>query len=374
MSFAAFERAGQCRDVLPDDAWCKILRHLPLSRSKSALSMVCSQWARCLKITDSYKEAVGYIDGRIALRQTLGKNRERAVDLGDLHPSTVEATVHVSNCLRYNRNFENLKSLTLTLYSHDECIKFAPVPADMLPCLEELFIDNTGDLHSTDHALEWDLRALPALQQVACDSLNETFEWDLRQLPRLKRVFCRSTRIPIVQLPSACKVTLELQLFMQYLQNFDAELPVELQPWSCVQSLHLDRLWVGASVMGEHPGRNQRLSLLGKRLNVEHCSLAVHFGDVLAQHGGKLIFPEAVYFESCDMYVMLHGTHAVGNCIGLCEKSITLPKGWGMRQVAFGTPEAPSNSIRGLWKGLDFRYYEPSEQTYMQLQLYKIAS
>jgi len=125
-------------------------------------------------------------------------------------------------------------------------------------------------------------------------------------------------------------------------------------------------------VIGEHPGRDQRLSLLAAMLDVKHLSLAVHFGDVLAQSGGRLIFPDRAHFQTCDIYAMLHGQHDAGSCISLCEKSLQLPEGWGVKQVACGSPDAPSDSVRGQWKGLDFRYYDPSEQTYLHLQLHHL--
>ncbi len=346
-----------------------ILRHLPLSRSKAGLALVSSQLQRCLGATDSYKEAIGYRNGKIALRQTLDASRPGSMNLDDLHRSTVQAEVHCTGLI-CSRALSNLVKLTLVFSSHDECLKFPQATAEMFPQLEELRIDNKGDMNSTDHALEWDLRAMPALQQVACDSLNNTFEWDLHQLPKLQKVACGSTRMPNIHLPQSCKLDLELQLFMQQC-TFDADHSSGLRPRSCIDSLHLDRLWVGASVIGEHAGRDQRLSLLGSMLDVKHLSLAVHFGDVLAQAGGKLIFPENVGFESCDIHAMLHGKHAVENCIGLCEKSLQPPDGWVVRQVACGTPDAPSSSISGQWKGLDFRYYDPSEQTYVHLQLDK---
>lgn len=351
-----------------DDVWCKILRHLPLTRSKAALSLVCVQWARCLAITDSYREAIGYVNGNIALRQTLS---QACVTLDDLHRNTVDAQVHCARMI-YSLPLPKLVKLTLNLKSHDQCIKFPPATADMLPHLEELHINNKGDMNSTDHALEWDLRSMPVLKQVPCDSLNEAFEWDLRQLPKLQRVCCGSTRMPQLQLPSSCRADVELQLFMQQ-STFEPDCSGGLQPRGCVGSLHLDRLWVGASVIGEHPGRDQRLSLLGSILDVKHLSLAVHFGDVLAQSGGKLIFPELVVFESCDVYAMIHGKHSAGNCIGLCERSLELPVGWEVRIIACGTPDAPSSAVRGQWKGLDFRYYDPSEQTHAHMQLKRVV-
>ncbi len=107
-------------------------------------------------------------------------------------------------------------------------------------------------------------------------------------------------------------------------------------------------------------------------LDVKHLSLAVHFGDVLAQSSGKLIFPDRAQFQTCDIYAMLHGKHDAGSCMSLCEKSLQLPEGWGVRQVACGSPNAPNDSVRGQWKGLDFRYYDPSEQTYVHLQLHHL--
>ena len=385
---------------LPDDVWCMILRHSPLSRQKAGLALVGRQWARCLAMADSYKEAIGYVNGKVALRQSLRGVRPGIVSLDDLHPNTVEAEVHCTS-VAFTSPLSSLVKLVLTFNSHDEYVKLPAATAEMFPQLEELHLDNKGDLHSTDHALEWDLRTMPALKQVACDSLNNTFEWDLHQLPKLQRVFCGSTRMPRLHLPSDCKADLELQLFMQQ-AAFDPESSSGLEPWSCIRSLHLDRcapplhtlfihvlqnhrwnvsvdemlcrLWVGPSVIGEHSRRDQRLSLLGSMLEVKHLSVAVHFGDVLAQDSGKLIFPSEACFDSCDIYAMLHGRHAAGNCIGLCEKSLQLPEGWAVRQLACGTPDAPSSAVKGQWKGLDFRYYDPSEQTYVQLHLFKLAS
>ena len=322
-------------------------------------------------MTDSYQESIGCRHGKLALRQTL-QTRHGCVSLDDLHPSTVRAEVQCTR-LAYTRRFPNLEQLTIVLNSHDVCVKFPPASATSFPQLEELHIDNKGDLNSTDHALEWDLRSMPALQQVACDSLNEAFEWDLHQLPNLHRISCGSTRMPKLQLPRQCKANLELQLFMRH-EAFDPESPFGLQPWACVDSLHLDRLWVGASVIGEHTGMNQRLSLLGSFLAVKHLSLAVHFGDALSANGGKLIFPSNVKFESCDIYALVHGKHDVENCVCLCERSVELREGWAIRRICCCTPDAASAVIMGQWKGLDFRYYEPSEQTYLHLQLRQVAA
>ena len=349
---------------------CKILRLLPLSRSKAAVALVNKQWARCLDTTDSYQESIGRRHGQLALRQTL--QTRQGVSLDDLHPSTVRAEVQCTR-LAYTRCFPNLMQLTIVLNSHDVCVKFPAASATSFPQLEELHIDNKGDLNSTDHALEWDLRSMPTLRQVACDSLNETFEWDLHQLPNLQRVSCGSTRMPKLQLPRQCRANLELQLFMRH-EAFDSESPVGVQPWACVDSLHLDRLWVGASVIGEHTGMNQRLCLLGSFLAVKHLSLAIHFGDILSANGGKLVFPSHVQFESCDIYALVHGRHDVENCIGLCERSVELPEGWTIRSICCCKPDAASTAIRGQWKGLDFRYYEPSGQTYVHLQLQQISA
>lgn len=345
-----------------------ILRLLPLSRPKAAVALVNKQWSRCLERTDSYQESVGRRHGKVALRQTLRAGTVHgSVNLDDLHPSTVQAEVQCTR-LTYTRCFPNLKNLTILLNSHDECVKFSPASATSFPQLEELRIDSKGDPNSTDHALEWDLRCMPTLKQVACDSLNEAFEWDLHQLPKLQQISCGATRMPRLQLPQQCKASLELQLFMRH-QAFHPNSPCGVQPWACVESLHLDRLWVGASVIGEHTGMNQRLSLLGCLLAVKHLSLAVHFGDALSPNGGKLIFPRHVHFKSCDVYALVHGKHDVANCIGLCERSVQLPEGWSMRSIGSCHPDAASAATRGHWKGLDFRYYEPSEQTYLHLQL-----
>ena len=317
-------------------------------------------------MSDSYRESIGRRHGKLALRQIL-KTRHGFVNLDDLHPSTVRAEVQCTR-LAYTRCFPNLVSLDILLNSHDVCVKFPAASATSFPQLEELHIDNKGDLNSTDHALEWDLRSMPTLRQVACDSLNEAFEWDLHRLPSLQQVSCGSTRMPRLQLPRRCKVSLELQLFMRH-EAFDPESPCGVQPWAGVNSLHLDRLWVGASVIEEHTGMNQRLSLLGSLLAVEHLSLAVHFGDALSANGGKLIFPSNVQFKTCDIYALVHGKHDVENCIGLCERSVELPEGWTIRSICCGTPDAASAAIRGQWKGLDFRYYEPSEQTHLHFQL-----
>ena len=355
--------------LLPDDVLCVILRLLPLSRPKAAVALVNKQWARCLDMTDSYQESIGRRHGKLALRQTL----HGCVSLDDdLHPSTVRAEVQCTR-LAYTRCFPNLLNLTIVLNSHDVCVKFPAASATSFPQLEELHIDNKGDVNSTDHALEWDLRSMPTLRQVACDSLNETFEWDLRQLPNLQRVSCGSTRMPRLQLPWQCKANLELQLFMRH-EAFHPEHPFGVQPWACIDSLHLDRLWVGASVIGEHTGMNQRLCLLGSFLAVKHLSLSVHFGDVLSANGGKLIFPSHVQFESCDIYALVHGKHDVENCIGLCERSVELPQGWIIRSICCCVPDVASTGIRGQWKGLDFRYYEPSEQTYLHLQLQQTSA
>ena len=214
---------------------------------------------------------------------------------------------------------------------------------------------------------------MPTLKQVACDSLNEAFEWDLHQLPKLQQVSCGATRMPRLQLPQQCKANLELQLFMRH-QAFPPDSPCGVQPWACVESLHVDRLWVGASVIGEHTGMNQRLSLLGSILNVKHLSLSVHFGDAVSPNGGKLIFPGHVHFDSCDIHALVHGRHHVEKCIGLCERSVELPEGWTMRSIGACTPDAASSATRSHWKGLDFRYYEPSEQTYLHLQLQPFTS
>lgn len=290
-----------------------------------------------------------------------------SVNLDDLHPNTVQAEVQCTR-LAYTRCFPNLVNLTILLNSHDVCVKFPPASATSFPQLEELQIDSKGDPNSTDHSLEWDLRSMPTLKQVACDSLNAAFEWDLHQLPKLQQVSCGATRMPWLQLPQQCKASLELQLFMRH-QAFLPNSPCGVQPWACVESLHLDRLWVGASVIGEHTGMNQRLSLLGCLLDVKYLSLAVHFGDALSPNGGKLIFPGHVHFETCNIYALLHGKHDVGNCIRLCERSVELPEGWTMRCIESCNPDAASAATRGHWKGLDFRYYEPSEQTYLHLQL-----
>lgn len=343
-----------------------IFRLLPLSRSKAAVALVSKQWFRCLDRTDSYEECIGRRHGKLALRQTL-KTRHGSVNLDDLHPSTVQVEVHCTR-LAYTRCFPNLVNLKILLNSHDVCVKFPAASATSFPQLEELHIDSKGDHNSTDHALEWDLRSMPSLRQVACDSLNEALEWDLHQLPKLQQVSCGATRMPRLRLPAHCKATLELQLFMRH-EAVAPESPCGVQPWTCVESLHLDRLWVGASVIGEHVGMNQRLSLLGSILSVKHLSLAVHFGDALSPNGGKLIFPSNVHFESCDIYALVHGKHDTGNCIGLCERCVELPDGWTMRSIGCCTPDAASADIRGHWKGLDFRYYEPSEQTYLHLQL-----
>ena len=347
---------------------CLIFRHLPLSRSKAALAVVCRQWARCLRVSDSYLEAIGYRNGRLALQQSL--QQHGPVNLDDLHFATVQAEIECTRVI-FSRAFANLTSLTLKFQSHDQCIALPTVTADVFPHLEFLSIDNKGDKNSTDQALEWDLRAMPALQQVPCDSLNSSLEWDLGKLPNLKRIHCGSTRVPNLQVPEGCAVDLALQLFMQQAACMP-DTSTGLSPWRCAERLHLDRLWVGSSVLGEHPGRNQRLELLGSMLNVKQLSLAVHFGDVLAASGGKLIFPENVCFERCDIHAMIHGRHAPENCIGLCEKSIDLPEGWRISLVACGRPNPPSSTIRGHWKGLDCRYYDPSEQTYAHLQLLKI--
>lgn len=363
---SAFAKRRDFAQLLPDDVLCKILRLLPLSRPKAAVAMVNKQWARCLDMTDSYQESIGRRHGQLALRQSL-QFRHGCGSLDDLHPRTVQAEVQCTR-LQYTRCFPNLVSLTVVLISHDVCVKFPPASAHAFPQLKELHIDNKGDLDSTDCALEWDLRAMPALKQVACDSLNEAFEWDLHQLPNLQQLSCWSTRMPMIQLPQQCKANLELQLFMHH-EAFDSDSPSEVQPWACVESLHLDRLWVGASVIGEHAGMNQRLSLLGSFLAVKHLSLAVHFGDALSSNGGKLIFPSNVQFETCDIYALVHGKHAVENCIGLCERSVELPEGWTVQSICCCTPDAASAAVRGHWKGLDSRYYEPSEQTYLHLQL-----
>lgn len=370
-----FRHCFACRrgfsELLPDDVLCMVLRLLPLGRPKAAVALVNRQWARCLDMTDSYQESIGYRHGKLALRQTL-QSRHGCVSLDDLHPSTVRAEVQCTR-LAYTRCFSNLSSLIIVLSSHDVCVKFPPASATSFPQLEELHIDNKGDLNSTDHALEWDLRSMPTLTQVACDSLNEAFEWDLHQLPNLQRVSCGSTRMPRLQLPRQCKANLELQLFMQH-ELFYPECPFAVQPWASVDSLHLDRLWVGASVVGEHTGMNQRLSLLGSFLAVKHLSLAVHFGDALTANGGKLVFPNNVQFESCDIYALVHGKHDVANCVGLCERSVELPEGWTIRSIRCCTPDPASASIRGQWKGLDVRYYEPSEQTYLHLKLQQISA
>lgn len=235
------------RDSLPDDIWCMILRHLPLSRQKAALAIVCAQLARCLAMKDSYPEAIGYRNGNVALRQDLRGLRPGLVNLDDLHRNTVQAEVHCTG-VTYSKALPNLFKLTIVLKSHDECVKLPAATADMFPQLEELHVDNKGDLNSTDHALEWDLRAMPYLQQVACDSLNNSLEWDLHQLPKIQRVFCGSTRVPKMRLPSRCKADLELQLFMQQ-AACDPETSLELQPWSCINSLHLDRLATHSSLL-----------------------------------------------------------------------------------------------------------------------------
>ena len=330
------------------------------------MALVSKQWARCLQVKDSYAEAIGHARGKVALRQTL-KARRGSVSLDDLHPNTVKAEVQCTH-LTYTRCCPSLLSLKIVLTSHDVDVKFAPASANLFPQLEELHVDNKGDLNSTDHALEWDLRSMPALKQVACDSLNETFEWDLHQLPKLQRVFCGSTRMPNLKLPQQCKVDLELQLFPRQAMC-DTESPCGVQPWSCVKSLHLDRLWVGASVIGEHVGMNQRLSLLGSMLDVENLSLAVHFGDCLSANQGKLMLPESAGFETCDIHALVHGRHDPANCAALLERSVQLPEGWMARTASYQIPDAASAAIRGQWKGLDFRYYEPSEQTYLHLQL-----
>jgi len=235
------------RDSLPDDIWCMILRHLPLSRQKAALAIVCAQLARCLAMKDSYPEAIGYRNGIVALRQDLRGLRPGLVNLDDLHRNTVQAEVHCTG-VTYSKALPNLFKLTIVLKSHDECVKLPAATADMFPQLEELHVDNKGDVNSTDHALEWDLRAMPYLQQVACDSLNNSLEWDLHQLPKIQRVFCGSTRVPKMRLPSRCKADLELQLFMQQ-AACDPETSLELQPWSCINSLHLDRLATHSSLL-----------------------------------------------------------------------------------------------------------------------------
>ena len=224
---------------LPDDVLCMILRQLPLSRQKAGLALVCTQWARCLAMADSYREAIGYVNGKVALRQTLRGVRPGVVSLDELHRNTVEAEVYCTGVTFINPLLSLVK-LVLTLNSHDEYIKLPAATAEIFPQLEELHLDNKGDLNSTDHALEWDLRSMPALKQVACDSLNNTFEWDLHQLPKLQRVFCGSTRMPRLHLPLDCNADLELQLFMQQ-AALDLENSSGLKPWSCIRSLHLDR-------------------------------------------------------------------------------------------------------------------------------------
>ena len=305
------------------------------------------------------------------MRQRL---KSRYVTLHDLHPNTVQAEVHCKLLLHTGCCLPNLSSLKIVLDSHDVGIEFAPAAAQTFPQLQELHIDNKGDLNSTDHALEWDLRSMPELKQVACDSLNQSFKWDLHQLQKLQTVFCGSTRMPKLQLPQQCEASLELQLFMRQ-ETFDSDSPCGVEPWSCVKSLHLDRLWVGASVIGEHAGMNQRLSLLGNMLDVKHLSLAVHIGDPLAAGSGKLIFPDLATFESCDVHALVHshGRQDASNCVALCEKSVQLPQGWATSTVTVCTPDAATTAIKGQWRGLDFRYYEPSDQTYVHLQLHRVA-
>ena len=235
------------RDSLPDDIWCVILRHLPLSRQKAALAVVSAQLSRCLAMKDSYSEEIGYRNGKVALRQDLRGLRPGLVNLDDLHRNTVQAEVHCTG-VTYSKALPNLFKLTIVVHSHDECVRLPTATSDLFPQLEELHVDNTGDFNSTDHALEWDLRAMPSLKQVACDSLNNSLEWDLHQLPKLQRVFCGSTRLPKMRLPSRCKADLELQLFMQQ-TACDPETSLELQPWSCIDYLHLDRLAMHSSLL-----------------------------------------------------------------------------------------------------------------------------
>ena len=196
---------------------------------------------------DSYSEAIGYRNGKVALRQDLRGLRPGLVNLDDLHRNTVQAEVHCTG-VTYSKALPNLFKLTIVVHSHDECVRLPTATSDLFPQLEELHVDNTGDFNSTDHALEWDLRAMPSLKQVACDSLNNSLEWDLHQLPKLQRVFCGSTRLPKMRLPSRCKADLELQLFMQQ-TACDPQTSLELQPWSCIDYLHLDRLAMHSSLL-----------------------------------------------------------------------------------------------------------------------------
>ena len=70
---------------------------------------------------DSYSEAIGYRNGKVALRQELRGLRPGLVNLDELHRNTVHAEVHCTG-VTYSQALPNLCKLTLVLNSHDECV------------------------------------------------------------------------------------------------------------------------------------------------------------------------------------------------------------------------------------------------------------